>query len=683
MAPICRLPQSVINKIAAGEVIERPASVVKELVENAIDAGATRIDVALEGGGAELVRVVDNGCGISAEDLPLAIASHATSKIASAEDLFRVRTLGFRGEALASIAEVSRLTIRSRPAGCPAGAAIEVQGGEVSPVKPCGCPVGTTVEVRDLFFNTPVRRKFLRAPQTELGHASEALVRVALAFPGIHCSLRHQDRPVFDLPPSGQYLERIARIFGQALADHLFWVESTDGPVRLWGYVAHPSHSRSNNRMQYLFLNGRCIRDRSLQHALGEAYRGLLMTGRYPIAFLFLEMPPEWVDVNVHPTKLEVRFQDSGRLYSQLLGTLRSKFLSTDLTPRLESSEPAAPWGAENCGQAAGALEDAAGGFQQRLVEWAKGKIAAWGLPTEPLPGAAGGAASGPNAAAGQSSSFNGAVGQVLANRELPTPKNRELDLVELDRCWAPVGRPEDDEVEPGESSWPASSAESSVAAAGPSNPQWTVQGPHSYGAGPEDAASPNGAPPKALQVHNRYLVAETEEGVMVIDQHALHERILYEQLRARVLAGPVECQALLVPEPVDLSPAEAATVLEHRELLARLGLRVEPFGGSTVLLSTYPAMLANISPAELLHEAIHQLMSSSKGLQPRDLLDALLHSIACKAAIKAGDRLSPEEIAALLAQRHLIDDAHHCPHGRPTALVLRREELDRQFGRT
>lgn len=684
MPTIHRLPQSVVNKIAAGEVIERPASVVKELVENAIDAGATRIDVALEAGGVELVRVVDNGCGISPEDLPLAVASHATSKIASADDLFRVRTLGFRGEALASIAEVSRLTIRSRPADSPAGAMIEVHGGEVSPVKPCGCPVGTAVEVRNLFFNTPVRRKFLRAAQTELGHATEALVRAALAFPAIHCTLRHQDRPVFDLPPSGQYLERIGRIFGQALAENLFWVESTDGPVRLWGYVAHPSHSRSNNRMQYLFLNGRCIRDRSLQHALGEAYRGLLMVGRYPIAFLFLEVPPEWVDVNVHPTKLEVRFQDSGRLYSQLLGTLRSKFLSTDLTARLETSDPATPWEAENRGEPARALDDAtAGGFQQRLVEWAKGKIAAWGLPTQALPGAEPGALAKPEPPPAQNSP--GATGQPAATRETLRPQSSELGLVELDRHWAPVGSPEDEEVEPGGPSWPTSSAEGAAPLAVAPGADVSASGPQTTGgtAGLADPASQDPALPKALQVHNRYLVAETEEGVMVIDQHALHERILYEQLRSGVLAGPVECQALLVPEPVDLSPAEAATVLEHRELLARLGLRVEPFGGNTVLLSTYPAMLANINPTELLDEAVHRLMSGSKGLQPRDLLDELLHTIACKAAIKAGDRLSAEEIAALLAQRHLIDDAHHCPHGRPTALVLRREELDRQFGRS
>jgi DNA mismatch repair protein MutL len=369
MPRIQRLSPGLVNKIAAGEVVERPASVVKELMENSIDAGATRIDVAVEAGGIESIRVADNGCGIPAEDLPLAVASHATSKLACEEDLFRIGTLGFRGEALASIAEVSRLVLRSRTADSPIGAELSVSGGRVSPVAPCGCPVGTAVEVRNLFFNTPVRRKFLRSTQTELGHVSEAFLRIALACPQVHLTLRHDHptdgarRPVFELAGSQGWLERIGLVFGRQLAESLIWVESTDGQVRLSGYVAHPSQSRSNNRMQYLFLNGRAIRDRSLQHALGEAYRGLLMTGRFPIAILSLQMPPELVDVNVHPTKLEVRFQDSSRLYSQLLSTLRAKFLSTDLTARAQFPAEEGPAAAHD--------EAEQGRLRQELVDWA------------------------------------------------------------------------------------------------------------------------------------------------------------------------------------------------------------------------------------------------------------------------------------------------------------------------
>jgi DNA mismatch repair protein MutL len=630
MAPIRRLPQSLINKIAAGEVVERPASVVKELMENAVDAGATRIDVAVEGGGVEMVRVVDNGCGIPADELPLAVASHATNKLAEADDLFRVATLGFRGEALASIAEVSRLTLRSRTAESQSGAQIEVVGGQAGEVVPCGCPVGTAVEVRNLFFNTPVRRKFLRSVQTEFGHVGEAFTRIALAAPQVHLTLKHNDREVFELAACDGPLERIARFFGRELAEGLIWVESAEGPVRLSGYVAHPAHSRSHNRMQYFFLNGRCIRDRVLQHALGEAYRGLLMTGRYPIALLTLEMPPELVDVNVHPTKLEVRFQDSGRLYSQLLSTLRGKFLATDLTVHVRPAAEGDPSGGHDAARATQ--------LRQELVDWAKGKVTAWGGQSE------GGVAPAAGPAAAVESSFED---------EGFGEGRRPLELTQLHRLW-------------------------------PTPEAALAERPDRSPAGPPTVvpASFAGRSVPAMQVHNRYLVTETAEGVTIIDQHALHERILYEQLRARVTAGAVETQSLLVPEPVDLSPGEAAVALEHRELLGQLGMKLEPFGGDTVLVAAYPAMLANISPVELLHELLGRLLSGGRVPDRRDLLDELLHAVACKAAIKAGDRLTPAEIAALLEQRHLVDDPHHCPHGRPAALVFTREELDRRFKR-
>jgi len=626
MPRIQQLSQSLINKIAAGEVVERPASVVKELMENAVDAGATRVDVSIEAGGVDLVRVVDNGCGIPADDLPLAVASHATSKIATADDLFRVGTLGFRGEALASIAEVSQLVLRSRTPDSAAGAELEVNGGLVGAVAPCGCPVGTTVELRNLFFNTPVRRKFLRSAQTELGHASEAFVRIALAAPGVHFTLRHNDKPVFELPGAEGMLDRIARLFGRELAESLLWVESVHGSVRLSGYAAHPSQSRSHNRMQYLFLNGRCIRDRSLQHALGEAYRGLLMTGRYAIVLLSLEMPPDLVDVNVHPTKLEVRFQDSSQLYSQLLATLRTKFLATDLTTRIQPPADRDPTGAHDEGQA--------DRLRQRVVDWAKGQVQSW----QPHRASCAGPMPSPETSSGRG----------------------PLELARLDRSWPAAGRPEDEQEEDEPTGdWPAA------------------------GRPRDEQTEPSGASPvRALQVHNRYLVAESDEGVMVIDQHALHERILYERLRVRVAAGAIESQSLLVPQPVDLTPAETAAAVEHRELLAELGMHIEPFGGETILVTSYPAMLANLDPVEVLRGLIEPLVSAGKAPDRRDLLDGLLHMIACKAAIKAGDRLGPEEIAALLAERHLIDDPHHCPHGRPAALVFTREDLDRQFRR-
>jgi DNA mismatch repair protein MutL len=632
------LPTSVINKIAAGEVIERPASVVKELVENSVDAGSTRIEVAIEKGGQELIRVADNGCGIQQEQLPLAIASHATSKIQSADDLFKVSSLGFRGEALASISEVSHFILRSRIASENAGYEIEVHGGEHKPIVPCGCPTGTSIEVRHLFFNTPVRRKFLKTPQTEMGHIGEAFTRIALAQPQIHFTLLHNGRVVHELPPTESWAERIGHFFGPEIRDSLIPVQAEDTDLRLWGFVVDPAHSRSHNRMQYLFLNGRHIKDRSLQHALGEAYRGLLMTGRFPIAFLKLEMPVDWVDVNVHPAKLEVRFQDGGRLYSQILGTIRNKFLSTDLTAKAQLSRPL-----ETDVPSLTELDPPRSPTQrQTTLHWQS----------------------------------------VPARRDFPnlptTSPDRNLDSVDTSSHEAKRQSPFEDLP------WVPTSTDDNA-----DTPEKTPSERPPF-AGPESALAAHLEPgetytprrSRAVQIHNRYLVTENEEGMIVIDQHALHERVLYEQIRNQAVEGELETQHLLVPETVHLSPAEAALAEEYRDVLAQIGLNIEPFGGSTVLIHAYPAMMAKRPPAELLRIALEQLVQGGKTPEKRDILDELLHMMSCKAAIKAGDRLSPEEIDSLIEYRDMCQDAHHCPHGRPTALVFSRDELDRRFKR-
>ena len=624
---IKQLSASVINKIAAGEVIERPASAVKELMENAVDSGARRLDVSVEQGGAQLIRVADDGCGILPDQLVLAVASHATSKIADADDLFHVDTLGFRGEALASISEVSQFVIRSRPSDVTAGAELEVVGGRLSEVAPCGCPVGTTVEVRNLFYNTPVRRKFLKTTQTEMGHISEAFTRIALAHPEVHFTLRHNDRVQFDLPVVENWRERIIGLFGRELGNSLIRVDGNQDDINVYGYVADPSVSRANNRMQYLFLNGRHIRDRALQHALGEAYRGLLLTGRYPVTFLQLEMSPGAVDVNVHPTKLEVRFQDSGAVYARLLGTLRNRFLTTDLTARVENpSEPART------------MDDAAlKDHRDQLMSWART------------------AGQGPSEEAGQQAALPLTAGPTAVGVLSP-------GLTETSQVAS-------------EASDPATWSTPVIPEPLNGNPYIDSQAvPTSF---------PQGMTQLGIQIQNRYLIAANEEGMLVIDQHALHERILYERFRETVAAGTLEVQRLLVPEPVSLTPQEAATAIDNADVLGEVGITVEPFGGDTVLVTSFPAMMAKLGPAETLRQTVDRLMAGGQSVDREDVMDELLQMMSCKAAIKAGDPLSSQEISALLEQRHLCRDAHHCPHGRPTALVFSRDELDRRFKRT
>lgn len=706
MPEILRLSQSVVNKIAAGEVIERPASVLKELMENALDAGAKRIDVAVEQGGLELVRVSDDGCGMRADQLPLAVATHATSKLASADDLFRVRTFGFRGEALASIAEISQFLIRSRAETETAGAEIFVDGGDGKPTAPSGCPRGTTVEVRNLFFNTPVRRKFLRSTQTELGHVLEAFTRIALPQPGVHFTIRHNQRVVHELPATENWLERIVPLLGKELADQMLWVESRDGDVRLSGYVAHPSQSRSHNRLQYLFLNGRCIRDRALQHALTEAYRGLLTVGRHPICCLKMEMPPEMVDVNVHPTKLEVRFLDGSRHYSQLLGTLRTRFLTTNLTHKLQAkadpgraapgfpaAEPASaddapaaapfptanayagPTGFQNLdAQAARARAELSQWAKQQLVgdepetdlEPAAARISpaaaidppGWGTPHEGLPRAPlqlhpfhPPTALRPEAGSG-SSGF-------LRTAPVSSPAATASSL--------PLERPHPAESVGNAAPMDRESALAEVASA--------------ENVGKALALDPGRR--GVLQLNHRYLVTIEDESVVIVDQHALHERILYQQMKRRTSGGGLERQRLLVPELIDLSAEETALLLSQQVLLEKLGFSVERFGDTTLAVSAYPAMLGRESTSELIKDLAGVLVAGGKSLDYGHLLDSLLHDMACKAAVKSGDRLSADEVDSLLEQRRDVEDSHHCPHGRPTVLVFTREQLDRQFKRT
>ncbi|MDB4614052.1 DNA mismatch repair endonuclease MutL [bacterium] len=647
MPRIRELDAVVVNKIAAGEVIERPASVVKELLENSVDALSTRIEVDVADGGAELIRVVDDGEGMHPEDLFLAVTSHATSKISSDDELFSVQTMGFRGEALASIASVSRFRIRTRPEDQSEGCELEVNGGQVGQVKKVGCSAGTLIEVKQLFANTPVRRKFLKTVNTEFGHISEQFSRVAIANPRLHMTLRHNGKLVYEMPGTNRLIDRLRLFYGSDLADKLIEVESeayvegsTTERIRLWGYVAHPSVSKSNRKGQYLFLNGRFIQDRSLQHALNEAYRGLLMVNRFPVSYLFLEIPPRMVDVNVHPTKSEVRFRDGQHLYRQLLSTIRNRFLSADLDGTMSAPpKPAAEAAAASAAPTEHQLK-----FKEELNQWSATAVPSTGED---------GSASGQPSEAGVMTLPPPMIAPTIDSAPRVTSATGTLES-ELQ----PAG---DAGSESGAQSASTDSAEHAVG----ENVQTTL---------------PSGQ--RAFQIHDCYIVLAGNEGLTVIDQHALHERILYEHFRHRVLDGSVEAQKLLVPSPVDFSPAEAAMLRENIDVLGEMGVQVEEFGGDTLLLTAYPVMLAKLNPVQLLRDIVDQLDQSGKKPSRRDIIDSLLHMMSCKAAIKAGQRLKPEEIDSLLEQRHLCDDAHHCPHGRPTALVLSRGSLDKQFGR-
>jgi DNA mismatch repair protein MutL len=693
MGIIRELPASVVNQIAAGEVIERPASVVKELLENAIDAGALRVELTIERGGRDLIRVADDGSGLVAEDLPLAFRPHATSKLTTAEDLAQIRTLGFRGEALAAIAEVARVRCQSRPAGQETGSEIEISGGAQGPVRPCAASPGTVVEVRNLFFNVPVRRGFLKSDSTEASHVVEMFTRVALAHPHVQFTLVSGRRTVHDLPATSGMKDRIAVFFGQELADALLWVESRIENIHLRGYVAHPSQSRSTSKGQYLFIGGRYVRDRSLSAALSESYRGLLMVGRQPVAFLHLDLPFEDVDVNVHPTKIEVRFRDSHRVYSQVLSTLRQTFLASDLHARLQAP-PEEPLGGSSA-SAAPARPAAAAAAQRpspgrdTLELWPgrveRQQVATWFSGDRPPHEARAGSAEGAPARATLTDlrvpeGYGQPPTPAWADRLPPVSPSSDFDEFASEGL---VQGPRHAEPEPTPTP-PASDADR--AASQGSASVWDEAGASRGSTRSAAESSPHRSlmdhVTRALQVHDSYLIAETDEGVLVIDQHALHERILYEELRGRVEQGGVESQRLLAPEPVDLTAADAAALLEQREVLGTLGLEIEPFGGSTVNVTATPALLAHVPPLRLVQDLADHFRNNPLPPTADGLLEHVLATFACKAAIKAGQKLSAAEIEALLERRHLAANTHHCPHGRPASLVFTKAELERQFGR-
>ncbi|MBX9737748.1 MAG: DNA mismatch repair endonuclease MutL [Phycisphaerales bacterium] len=709
----------VASTIAAGEVVERPASVVKELVENAIDAGATRISIDLEQGGIELVRITDDGHGIPEADLHLALAPHATSKITATEDLDQIATLGFRGEALASITSVSRITLRSRTLAQPAAAEVSAEGDQVSPPRPSSGPLGTSITVRNLFFNTPARRKFLRTPSTEQGRCVEVVRQLAMSHPALGFQLTTDGRTSLDLPPGQTPTARCLDILGTELASEL--IETAIDPalnsplasrsnVSVWALVGRPSLARATAAGQFIFVNGRAVRDRTLQHAVKEAYRGLIEPGRYPTCVVMIDLPPTAVDVNVHPAKAEVRFRDSSSVHQTVLHTIRRALQSADLTPSVGSGSSSWSGGVGGAGSGFNASPHA--GIAPDAAAGASGL-----LPASPFQSPA--------------RVVNPAAFAEHFRRVMPGAPQWKVDFSDLRAATSgasPAG------TASGEAFGQSSSASAphgspgvganadaafGNAAAAPLGTGAATSGAAASAGGgglqPGDLLDASPTSP-ALQIHNSFLVTQDQQGILIIDQHALHERVMFEKLLARLqmgsgpsadpslpidgarASGTLESQRMLVPAVIEASPRQVEALDSLRPLLKRLGIEAEPMGPTSIAIHAFSSFLfeRNVDAAPFMAELLDRAIEESWGAAPQSpdaqcgaplAEEAALHEVldmmACKAAIKAGDRLSDLELSELLALRERIERASNCPHGRPTSIRLSIRELEKRFGRS
>ena len=622
---IRQLPDTLINQIAAGEVIERPASVVKELVENAIDAGANRIDIDLEDGGVRLIRIRDDGGGIPPEELPLAIQRHATSKIASLDDLEAVATLGFRGEALPSIASVSRFSIASRQGDDSRGTVLQVEGGRIGEVAPKQLPQGTTVEVRDLFFNVPARRKFLRAERTELGHIEEWLRQLALARPDVELRVTHNGKPLrrYKGGDSGALFsgDRLGETLGDEFLANALQVDhetpvSTDSgsTMRLRGWIARPAYSRASADQQYLYVNGRAVRDRSVAHAVKQAYADVLFHGRQPAYVLFLDVDPRRVDVNVHPAKHEVRFRDSRAIH---------EFVYRTLSAALAETRAGAPAG----------IDPTTGEIAPSMATMTHAGLALHAdahahLAARPDP-----------------------ASQAHAHWNRPMPQTG-LGL-RVDDARAAYG-----------ALYGASTA-----------PQQAVR--------PLPEAVEGEVPPlgyAVAQLHGIYILSETVDGLIVVDMHAAHERIGYEKLKSAHDSIGLRMQPLLVPQGIAVSEREAETAEREAETLASLGFEVTRSGPQALALRGVPALLADGEIEALFRDVIADLVEHGASRRVAGARDELLATMACHGAVRANRRLSLPEMNALLREMEATERSGQCNHGRPTWAKFTLGEIDRWF---
>ncbi|MCU1060882.1 DNA mismatch repair protein MutL [Stenotrophomonas maltophilia] len=623
--PIRPLPEILINQIAAGEVVERPASVVKELVENAIDAGASRVDIDLEEGGVRLIRIRDNGSGIAPEQLPLAVSRHATSKIADLDDLESVATLGFRGEALPSIASVSRFTLASRRAHDEHGSALQIEGGKIGEVTPRAHAPGTTVEVRELFYNVPARRKFLRAERTELGHIEEWLRSLALARPDVELRVSHNGKASRRYKPGDLYSDaRLAETLGEDFANQAVRVDHSGAGLRLHGWIAQPHYSRASADQQYLYVNGRSVRDRSVAHAVKMAYGDVLYHGRQPAYVLFLELDPTRVDVNVHPAKHEVRFRDSRLVHDFVYRTLKDALADTR-----------AGMSAQEIGAGAAQPVDAT------AVPMASSAGASgFGLVRGPAPGAGSGGGGGGFSA------------------------------------WRPQ-QPLGLQVADAPAAYAALYAAPAGAERGAALPPMPTEN------GLPVTSADAGVPPLGYaiaQLHGIYILAENAEGLIVVDMHAAHERIGYERLKNAHDGIGLQSQPLLVPITLAVGEREADTAESEAETLAALGFEVTRAGPGSLHVRSIPALLAHAEPEGLLRDVLTDLREHGQSRRVASARDELLSTMACHGAVRANRRLTLPEMNALLRDMEITERSGQCNHGRPTWARFSLAEIDRWF---
>lgn len=597
------LDETTANQIAAGEVIERPASVVKELVENALDAKADEIRIELHDGGKKLIRVTDNGIGMSREDAVLSIRRHATSKLHTADDLFNIRTLGFRGEALPSIASVSRTEIVTRRDGDDCGTQVVVTGGEIVETNDAGAPVGTSVSVHELFYNLPARQKFLKTAQTELSHASELVSRFAISHGEVDITLAHNGKTIFRSSGSNRPTEAVLTVFGRDAAEAVVPINGRAGAYRITGLVSKPSYSKANRSAQLFFVNRRCVRNRNLIHALDEAYRGILPQGRFPLLIAFVEVDPELLDVNVHPTKMEVKFSKEWEVHNLLAISIKDAL----------SSSAVSPDGSDLIPVAATTIQ--------------RPEFTPSYAPPPRHPAA--------------------------SNLDLET--FRQVLQTRLDRPPIGISAP--------------------------------LQDPASAPA-PSDSPGPVTADPNDLlsgvavigQARNMYIVAQGPAGVLLIDQHVAHERIIHDQLSS--MQGRMSMQRLMIPLTMMFSHRESLVLENKLDEIRSLGFEIEPFGKDTFVVRTIPALIAEKNYEQILRDTVEELAELTATRRLLVQRDSIITTTACKMAVKAGDRLAYEEMIRLIEDLRRTSNPYLCPHGRPIVVCFSNNDLDKLFGR-